>query len=98
MKNQILLNAAQIIEARGWVQGHYSIPNKKNPALPGPVCLSRAINEATRELGASEEDRYAARDAVGAVTGAGYCLAGWNDRGKTTKQDVIRVLTEAADK
>jgi hypothetical protein len=94
LKDRILYRAIEIIDERGWIQGNYETP-KKNEKLPGPVCAARAINLASQELGGSEEQRWDARNAVIALIGA-PCIACWNDKGKTTKQEVSRILGEAA--
>lgn len=94
---KILVRAAEIIEDRGWVQGNYSTPrkNSKGEEIPGPVCASRAITDAAKDLGATERERWDARYAVFEVTGRDS-IATWNDQGKRTKEGVLEALRAAA--
>lgn len=86
---KVLTRAAQIIEKRGWVRGHFSLPGPTNAPSEGPVCAARAIRLAAAELGV---DHTPARLLLEPVIGT-YSIASWNDR--KSKDEVLRVLKEA---
>jgi len=95
----ILLDAAGVIDSRGWVQGEME-------SNGGAVCVIGALNVAT--YGYSERPEYAERRNDHQVDRATQCLRlvieldsgnslpEWNDRYDRKKLDVVDALRKAA--
>lgn len=85
----IVLKAKELIETVGWVQGRYE--QFINGECVG-YCLSGALG--TAAMGSYTNTLCAARLEVQSLVGIDIPI--WNDDPARTKEDVIRVLTEAA--
>jgi hypothetical protein len=89
---QILLNAATILERDGWCQGELHSPDGKH-------CMIGAFDLSVFELDLSFSDGYTVRqkamNAIKTKIGAAH-IPTWNDQVARTKEEVIAKLREAA--
>lgn len=96
----VLHQAADIIETRGWAQGKYFTPD-------GSVCALSAMVEVVQpgttniDVTAGDIEKIPAfAEASEALLAMidGYAIWSWNDNPKTTQQEVVSTLRAAAQK